>query len=236
MESLTFLRRRWWIVLAFLVVGIASSYGAFLSTPPTYAASSQLLLTPLPTRAGVFASNDYVVARANAYAAVANSPQFRVDVLSDLGEANDSRYPLSSVSVNSGTALITIIASDTTADSARRAARAVGDRLATLATQIDGSTSSGARMRLDLVSAASLPYTPTAPDRTTFLAVGALAGLVLGLAVAYASSRSRTAVKVAPGSRRREAISGARPSLTRESVEHAQPLDAASDGPRASRQ
>lgn len=190
MELLSIIGRRWWVVVLFVLLGTAGGAIALLESTPTYQADSQLLLTPVLAKDGSsVVTNEYVVARAEAYASIVSSGSSRVELLRDLQRPAGSRYPEVFVSVVTNTTLVSVTAIDTTSTGAQQAAAAVDSLIVAKAGALDGTSSGGAELKTSVASSPIRPLTSASPDVWTVVGVGTAIGLILGLGFAYAAAR-----------------------------------------------
>ena len=188
-QYLRVLRRRWWLITLCAVVVLGASAGfAWLQTPK-YAAHVKLFVS---TRAGgdptaTFNGGQFAQARVKSYADILSSDlvvgavkrQLQLpESVADLQKKITASAPLDTV-------VIDVTVTDTDPTRARDIAAAVGNQFTLPADQLE--TPQGQRLsavKVTVVEPASLPGSPVSPDKTLFLALGLLVGLVVGVGAA----------------------------------------------------
>lgn len=184
------LRRFWWVVVLFVLLGTLGAFGASALTTKLYTSQSKLLLTPVSASSSTdFSATSYVAARGLAYANVAASRAFLQQVQSKVGAPLGSQYPVITVDLVTGTTLLNITAQDTTAQGALTSARVVDTLLVQQSRTLDISATGSAQVRINVVADAILPSSPSSTGRTSYFIGGALLGIVLGAAFAVALAR-----------------------------------------------
>jgi capsular exopolysaccharide synthesis family protein len=197
-DFLVVLRTRWRIVLACLaaVVGIAAAL-TYTQTP-IYTTHSSFFLQATDPTPEEGASATYLVSTAdlNTYIAVLNSPTVMKPLREAVGVPVGTPLDVSA-SVNEDTAgILEITASDPDPQLAAAVANKVGAVLAEVAPQFTVLLSAqGLRLEARPVTPAGVPGSPSSPQPTRNLALGALAGLLLGIGLAFVRHTLDTKVR-----------------------------------------
>lgn len=192
MTGVVAVRRFWWLVVVFLILGVQGGLGANALTAKVYTSESKLLLTPVSSPSSTdFSATSYVAARGLAYANVAGSDAFLRQVQSNVGAPVGSEYPSITVDLVTGTTLLNITAQDTTAEGAFTAAQVVDKLLVQQSRTLDSSSTGSPQVRINIVANAILPSAPSSTGLRTYLVGGGLIGIVLGVAFAVALGRVR---------------------------------------------
>lgn len=192
-EFLTILRNRWRIIGATLLVVLAVSALATAQTPPQYSASTRVHLVASGGAAG---SNlyDMPAGQMQTILQVASSPIVVDPVKQQVGVPAD--VPVSvSASTYEETTLVDITVSAGTAQVAADVAEAIPQQIAAVARDYSPMlATSGQSVEAQTIVQAVVPSSPDTPDVPRNLALGALAGLLLG--VGFALLVDRTDVRV----------------------------------------
>lgn len=196
------LAKRWVLIVGILVLTTGAAGGAAWLTSPTYQAQAQLFVS---TSSGVENNNQQLLQggtfsadRVKSYALLATSPQVLDQVIADLALSTTAGGLAAGIEARAPaeTVLINITVQDGSPDVAAAVANAVGDRLAALIQQLETPLGGGVSpVRATVVKQAATPTLPVAPKLGIYLAVGALAGLLLGIAIAVLLENLDTSVK-----------------------------------------
>ncbi len=183
---LRILRRKWWIVVPIFLVTLGLTILLTYSQPSIYQAVGTLIVRPGPeftdarsqvTALDTLSNRAQIVAT---YAEIANSRLIRGQVATDL---NLSPEQLRDVSVDAhavaGTNLIEITVQGSDSEIAKDFANTIG------AKTIDYVKSLSEVYELESLDEAVAPRSPSLPNRTLNLALGAILGLVLGAGLAF---------------------------------------------------
>ncbi len=183
---LRILRRKWWIVVPIFLVTLGVTIALTVSQTPLYQAAGTLIVRPGPeftdarsqvTALDTLSNRAQIVAT---YAEIANSRLIRGQAATDL---NLSSEQLRNVSVDAhavaGTNLIEIAVQGDNPDMAKDFANTIG------AKTVDYVKSLSEVYDLEPLDEAVAPRSPSLPNRTLNLALGAILGLVLGAGLAF---------------------------------------------------
>ena len=197
-EFLVVLRARWRTVAAcaLLVLGAAAAYT--LTLVPTYTATTRVYFSATGgDQQGQAARGAFVVTAAdlNTYVEVLRSPSVLDPLRVTLGLPADAPVNVSA-SVPPTASVLDITAVDSSAEGAARIANAVGPQLAKVAVKFSPLlASAGQAVEATTITPAVPPGSPTSPDVRRNLALGLLAGLAVGIGVAFGRHALDTKVR-----------------------------------------
>lgn len=186
-EMLGAFRRQWWLLA--LCVAIGASAGAVVTSVQhdRFRAKATVYVT---SRNGTA----LLPGRIKSYAAVATSTTTLAQVIRQLGLSTSERSLRSNVTVSipPETDLIEISATDARADRSAKVANAVagilGSEVESLEQPVEGRPS---LVRVSTIQSAQAPDSPAFPRPKVNLAVGALAGVFIGMAASLLRDRRR---------------------------------------------
>lgn len=177
-------RRGWGLVVVGGIVGAALAFSVTERQTPLYAASSQLFVAAHDSGSSLsvaYQGGLFVQQRVQSYAELATSPLV-LDPVARL--MNTDRRLLEgkvSAKVRLNTVLIDVTAIDSVPESAAALANAVSEQLTLVVPGLDGlDRGQIVPIRLQVTRRADVPSAPVSPRRNANLALGVLAGLVLG--------------------------------------------------------
>lgn len=183
------LRRRWWLLIAGVVLGLVASMAATAGTPKSYRASSRLFVS-IPSAGSVRDAVDGVVLSTQllqSYAKVVDSQSTANLIRERLTDPPSVDLIQDKVSARPllGTLLIEVYASDRSPKRAVEYADAAAKALTIVIGNFD-PTSTGSRIRATVIDRAELPTSPISPQPVRNVGAGLLVGLALGVAAAVA--------------------------------------------------
>jgi capsular exopolysaccharide synthesis family protein len=198
-DFLVVLRSRWRTVAAcaLLVLGAAAAYT--LTLTPTYTATARVYFSATggqsaqaqQTRGSYILTNQDL----NTYVEVLRSPAVLEPLRQNLGLPPNTPINLSA-SVPPTASVLDITAVDTSAAGAARIANAVGPVLAQVAVKFSPLlASAGQTVEATAITPAVPPGSPTTPDVRRNLVLGLLAGLAVGVGVAFGRHALDTKVR-----------------------------------------
>lgn len=210
--------RHWALVLVAAVLGLVggAAYGA--TAHPTYSSSSQVLvgLRSSGSTSDRLQGATYISQVLPTFTSAITSSSVLTPVISELHLHTGVAGLAKDVTAKAGTdtAIITVTAQSDSPAAARRLASAVTSRFITVAPQLLSPTSTTALpqnatnaetlpadLTLNTVSAPTTPTSPDGPSHVVVIALGLLAGLIVGIAVALslgaADRRIRSAEQAA---------------------------------------
>ena len=178
---------RWWIVLPTLVITVGSAAVLALSQRPAYEASTTLIVTPAADAADETLSAFAVISRqseiTDTYAQIAASRLIARNAAERLELTGDERRDVRVASrLVPGTTLVSITGRASDPELASDYANAISEAL------VDFVDERYDVFDLSVVDVASVPDDPVAPNVPLTLAIGSVAGLILGVGLAIASA------------------------------------------------
>lgn len=194
------LRERVLLLLLCLLVGLGSAAAVAFTAKPRYSSSLQLFVSTSERddvteqyQGGLFTQQ-----RVKSYAAVASSPLVLQAVIAELGLETtvDKLQQKVTASAPLDTVLITVTVEDVSALRSAQIADSLGRQFIARISSIEtprGSYTSP--VKITVIRPAGVPLTPVAPDVPLILALGLLAGLGAGVAIALLVDRLDTRVK-----------------------------------------
>lgn len=184
-DFLAVLRARWFTVACCALVVLAAASAATLSITPVYTATTRVFFSAVAPAEEDEAGGVYVITQADlaTYVDVVGSPVVREPLVEELGL--DGGFGLSAkVPASSPMLDITVTADDPQV--AAEIANAVGPQLAEVAGEFSPLlASAGQDVTATTITPATAPTSPSSPDVLRNLALGLLAGLVLGVGIAF---------------------------------------------------
>ncbi|MBL0887534.1 polysaccharide biosynthesis tyrosine autokinase [Myceligenerans indicum] len=189
-EYLGVLRKYWMTIAATVVVVVVLAVMVTVLAAPRYQASSQVFVS---VRGGDDSVSALVAGRAfsaeqvTSYTELVTSPRVLEPVIDELGLADTPASLASRVSADrpKGTVLIDISVEDESPTVAAGVANGVADSLATVVAELETEEgSSTSPVEVSTIRDATVPGVPASPRPVLNIALGLLAGLVLGVGIA----------------------------------------------------
>ncbi|MGY1591297.1 YveK family protein [Geodermatophilus sp. SYSU D00708] len=200
-DYLTALRRHWTIWVGATLVGAVAALVVFAQTPKTYEATATVFVSVSPS---IPNSASFVQQRVTSYPELVASEAVLAPVRRELAlddSLADLRARVSAVNPPDTTQLhVTVSGPDP--DEVAAIANAVADRFADVVETLETPSSGDEPVHLTVADPAVAPTSPVAPVLLHLLALGALAGLLLGLAAAIVRSRIDTTLHTGDDVRR----------------------------------
>lgn len=209
-EYLRIFARYWWVIVVLTVVGAAIGYATWQFQTREYESTATLFVATQngSTATEAYQNNLFSVDRANSYASLATSEQVAaraVDQLKAPISADELRSKITAVAAPK-TVLFTVTVTDPDPVQAQTYANAVAGQLVNLVSELEtsrrgGSPAAGAVV----VDEAGYPTSPAGLGWPLRVALGAAAGLVLGILAAIIAGvvdkrlRGRDSVETAVG-------------------------------------
>jgi succinoglycan biosynthesis transport protein ExoP len=189
LEFLALLRRRWRVVVTFVVLGVAANVAVTSQMTPQYEATSQLFvsLTTSDSVSELAQSQLFSAHRVSSYPSLATSPLVLEPVIREVGltETPAKLAERVTATVPTNTVLIDIKVLDESPERAAELAGAISTELAEVITELDRtSTGGGSPVRVTQVRPAEVGEEPVSPIPLLNLAIGVFGGLGLGLGAA----------------------------------------------------
>jgi capsular exopolysaccharide synthesis family protein len=188
-EYLRALQRRWVSILLLTVLGLVGGLGYVMTVPSTYQASSSVFVTANQgdsASQALYQGNQYAQAVVQSYVGLATLPAVLDPVIDELGLDTTPQKLAGKVTATAAldTVIIDISASDTDPAQAQRIAQATADSLVKQGEALAPKLKGAPTVDMKVVAKAAVPLAPTGPNRPLYAALGAIAGLVLGLLIA----------------------------------------------------
>jgi polysaccharide biosynthesis transport protein len=195
------LRKRWLLIVAFVVLGTAAGYAVSALATPVYEAQTQLFVSAQSSDATLADANQgglFTQQRVKSYAQIVNTPAVLAPVIAQLHltMSTDELARRVSASAPLDTVLINVAVDDPSPARARDIANAVSaefaDQVRVLETPVGGGS---APVNLTVVKQADLPLAPVSPRTKVNLVLGFLLGLAVGVGVAVLRDSLDTTIK-----------------------------------------
>ena len=186
-DFLVVLRARWKVITAVTVLVLAATAAALSSITPVYTASASFYLAAKDNSNTAESKGTYVVTTSDlsTYVAVLGSPAVMDPLRKRLGLPPGTPIDVSA-SVAQTSSILTVTARSTDPDLAAEIANATGPQLADVAGQFSVLLkATGQSIAATTVSPASVPSSPTSPNVSRGMLLGLLAGLCLGVGLAF---------------------------------------------------
>lgn len=201
---LALLRRRFLLVIVGVVIGVLLAVGYTAKATPTYDATARLFVsTTTEDRTGSELVNAglYAGSQVNSFAQVVTTSAVLDGVISELhlDTTVDHLASQISVSVPLNTVVLVVQVRDSNAERAAAIANSIARRLPTvIETLTRPRPTSTAPTRVSLLQSATVPSSPSSPNKKLNVLAGLVGGLVLGLIAALvAEARRRRVASVA---------------------------------------
>ncbi|MBM7807000.1 receptor protein-tyrosine kinase [Geodermatophilus bullaregiensis] len=187
-EAWSAIRATWWAPVLGLLLGATSVFGFTLTQPREYVSHTQFFVstTEAAPTVDAYSSSLFAQGQAASYAELvtgSRTADLVIDALGlDMTSAEFSAKIAASVVPN--TVLLDVSVTDSSPERARDIARTIGQEFPDLATQLEPSVNGESPVQLTVVDAAEMPTGPASPQVVRDSALGAAAGLLLGVLVA----------------------------------------------------
>lgn len=199
-DYLRVLRRHWISILACTLLGLLVAGLVSLALRPTYTAQTQLFVA-IQTSGSVSdlqQGNTFSQARVQSYVETATTPVVLQPVIDSLG-LETSAVELGKkieASADFNTVIISISAVDSSPVQAAAIAQAVGDSLVDAIRTLESPSLGGTSpVKLSVITPASAPTEPSAPNTQMNVTVGILGGLILGVGIAILRTTLDTKIR-----------------------------------------
>ncbi|GEB46102.1 chromosome partitioning protein [Microbacterium testaceum] len=185
-DYIRLLRKNWLMIVALTTVGLAAATVFTLTRVPAYESSSTVFVSTQGggTTAELQQGSSFTQARINTYVGLVGTPAVLDPVISDLGLRTTADRLAEDVKASAAlnSTLITIAVTDSDPITASDIANAVAASLSTVVPALEPAVDGGASpVRLSRVTDAQPATSPTSPKVALNLALGVLAGLVVGV-------------------------------------------------------
>jgi succinoglycan biosynthesis transport protein ExoP len=186
-DYLRILRKRWVVILALTLLGVSVAAGATILMTPKYQASTLVYIQVQSsgTVGELAQGSTFVQSQVKSFAEVVSTPRVLDSAILSLGLDESSEQLATSVSANAPLDTVNIeitVVRDSPAEAA-----AIADAVTSSFREVVGEiTASGgvSQVSVSELRAANVPSEPVSPNSRLNLALGALVGLAIGLALA----------------------------------------------------
>lgn len=199
-DIIRIIRKRWWIIVTAMLIGLAGAALASAQTPTVYQAQTRLFVsTPGATDSRALKQgNDFTAQRVKSYAEVIRTRTVLDPVIKTLNLDTTAAVLGNQVTatVPLGTVLIQITVTNSDPRLAAKIADAVGKQV--INTVADLETVAGGKpsiVKLTVLTAPTVPTTPISPEPTRKLNLGVMLGLLFGLGLAILRDLLDTTIK-----------------------------------------
>lgn len=183
------LRRSWVVVVAATLAGLLVAGMASMMSKPTYTSETQLFVAIQNSGSvqEMQQSNTFSQARVQSYVKTVTTPVVLDPVIASLGLSTTAGALASSVraSTDLNTVLINISVNQTSPVQAAAIAQAIANSLVNAVDRLERPKTGGTSpVNLAIITPATVPTTPSAPNTRTNLLLGIIFGLGIGTAIA----------------------------------------------------
>lgn len=199
-DYLRVLRRNWTTIVACSLLGLIVAATASFIVKPTYTAQTQLFVAIQGTGSvsELQQGNTFSQARVRSYVETVETPAVLQPAIKSLG-LNETPSALKArvkASSDLNTVIISIAAEDTSPVQAAAIAQAVATSLVATVAELESPVQGGTSpVKLSVVTPATAPISPSAPNTKLNLAVGALVGIALGVALSVLRTMLDTKIR-----------------------------------------
>ena len=186
------IRKNWWLLLIAVVLGAVGGLLMTARATAMYQSSVTFYVSTPSDAAGgnAYQANQYAVAKIQSYTKLLNSDALASRIIAvtdvDLTPGEVSSRISSSSGLN--TVLLTATVTDSSVERALNIAGAIGSEFGTLVDGLDNRTDEdgrvGSTVELNVISGPTVNPDPVSPNSAVNLALGVLAGLLLGVGLA----------------------------------------------------
>jgi succinoglycan biosynthesis transport protein ExoP len=199
-EYIRILRRSWILILLALLLGVGAAAGYSLVQTPEYRASSKVFVSTQSagTVQDLSQGSSFTQQAVKSYADVVATPVVLEPVIARLGldATAESLAPRITATAALDTVIIEIAVQDEQAESAATIANAVARSFTDVVAELTPLDTNGQpQVKITTLQEARIPATPVSPRVPLNLALGALIGLALGVAVSVLRSTLDTRIR-----------------------------------------
>lgn len=198
-DVLQALRAGWWLVVSGLLICVAAAGLVTWQTTPQYSSSTRLFVsTSSDGVASALSGSQFSQQRVASYVQLITGRELASRVVDELGLADSPGQLAGSITATTSpdTVLLDVTVTRESATQARDIAAALGQQFTLYAAELetlDGATTS--TVKVTVVEEPEVAVSPTTPRPARNLALGALAGLLLGAAGALLRARLDNTVR-----------------------------------------
>lgn len=196
-DYLRIARKRWRTILAATLACLVAAAALTILTPRTYTSTAQLYVATNTggTAADLASGSTFMQKQMKTYAQVVTSPTVIDPVAKQLGEKRDTVTGWVTATTPADTMLINVAVTNRDSAKAATVANAIAKQFTSTIQDLQStSTDQSSPVKATVIRPAEVATTPTAPRPVRNIALGLLAGLLLGLALALLRDRLDTSV------------------------------------------
>ncbi|MCW2682658.1 MAG: capsular exopolysaccharide family [Blastococcus sp.] len=199
-DALNVVRAGWWLLVIGVLAGVAGAGGLILQATPLYTASTQLFVSTTGTddTSTAYQGNLFSQQRVTSYVELLTGVQVAGRVIEEL-QLEDTPAELAGsirASVIPETVLLDVTITRPSATEARDIGIVVGQQFALMVAELETPDSgSASAVKVTVTAPPELPVQPSSPDPTRTVTLGALLGLLAGVAALLLRARMDTTVK-----------------------------------------
>jgi capsular exopolysaccharide synthesis family protein len=199
-DLLAALRAKWRFVLAGAVAGLLAALVFVLVSPPAYSSRIQLFVsaTDASSTSNAYQGNQLSQQRAGSYARLLEGRRLAARVVErlDLGLTPKQLVQKVSAEAVADTVLLEVTVTDSSASGAQRIAAAIGAEFSDVVRELETPEAGGpSPVKVTVTEEPELAESPTSPRPLRDLALGALAGCLLGAGLGVLRARLDRTVK-----------------------------------------
>ncbi len=200
-EHLRIVRERWLVVTMAVLLGLGGGAAIFFLRPPQYTATLTMYVSSqgADTTQAAFQGAQLSQDRVASYTELLVGPRVTSDVIRklEMAETPDELAKKMTATSKLDSVLLDVTVTDPSAQHAADIANAVGDVFPDLVAELEQPTTPGTRpaVTVRVVQPALVPIVPSSASLPIMLALGLLAGMVVGLAGALARNALDVRVK-----------------------------------------
>lgn len=199
-DYLRVLRGNWTTIVACSLLGLIATATASFIVKPTYISQTQLFVAIQGSGSvtELQQGNTFSQARVRSYVETVATPAVLQPAIDSLGLDMTPALLKSKIKATSdlNTVIISISAEDTSPVQAAAIAQAVGTSLVAAVTDLESPAQGGSSpVKLSVITPATAPNSPSAPNTKINLAIGALGGLAIGIAIAVLKTLLDTKIR-----------------------------------------
>jgi capsular exopolysaccharide synthesis family protein len=199
-ELLAALRASWWFPLAGMLLFVAAALTLGSAQTPLYSSSTQLFasMTGAASTSEAYLGGQFAQQRVTSYARLVTGVELAGRVIQrlDLKMTPQQLAQEITATAEPETVLLDVTVTDPSAVQASRIADAVGTEFASMVAQLETPAAGGPPpVKVTVTQPPSTPTSPSSPQTSRNVAVGALAGLVLGAGLGVARAKLDLSLK-----------------------------------------
>ena len=200
-DYIRILRKGWVLIVMLTLVGVGAAAGYSIVQTPSYSATSKVFVSTQGTGSAndLVQGNSFTTQRVKTYSQLVTTPIVLLPVIASLHLkiTGEKLAALVTPTATLDTSIIEIAVTDTDPVRAADIANAVSSSLSSVVETIETSDTSGAvtPVKLTRVQEASVPTAPVTPKIPLNIALGALAGLALGIGIAVLRETLETRIR-----------------------------------------